>query len=217
MYKEYFIAAKNYLKKQGMNPVLRNKKAVSEADIERIDRRTDWPMPLELRRFYIEMGDAFEFIPNDVPNSPIEGWEPSHLNDYTISNEGFATAIEEELLSELANSRPRVDPEILCEEAERRKKWIPFYGFVGQGDVLCLDSQGKVQFYQAMDWTALPAFCNEFVLADSFTDFVVKWSKYSFVTPGEGCGWTSFCWNRSGVFNWAPSHFPPWAVRSSLL
>ena len=146
VYREYFIAAKEYLKQQGMNPVLRKKKAVSEADIKLIDQRTDRPMPLELRRFYIEMGDAFEFLPNDVPGSPLEGWEPNHLDDYAIWNKGFDTAIEEELSHEISSSRPRVDPKILREQAGRRKKWIPFYGFVGGGDVLCWMRRGGCSF-----------------------------------------------------------------------
>jgi len=216
VYREYFIAAKDYLQQHGMNPVLRQKRVVSEAEMDLIDQRTDRPMPSDLRRFYIEMGDAFHFVPNDVLDSPLEGWEPNHLDDYAIWNKGFHTAIEEEVSREIASSRPRVHPDILREEGERRKKWIPFYGFVGGGDVLCLDADGKVQFYQVMDWTALPNLCNGFVLADSFTDFIERWSKYSFVVPGSVCGWTSFCWNRSGVFDWSPSHFPRGVDRSNL-
>ena len=216
MYREYFIAAKEFLQQQGMNPVQRQKRDVSEADIDLIDRRTDRPMPSELRRFYLEMGDAFQFLPNDTPDSALDGWEPNHLDDYAIWNKDFYTAIEEELSRELGSTRPRVEPGVLREEAERRKKWTPFYGFNGGGDVLCLDAEGKVQFYQAMDWTAHLDCCNGLVLADSFTDFLVRWSKYSFVCPGEGEGWTAFCWNRSGVFDWLPAHFPHGVVRGSL-
>jgi len=214
MFREYFIAAQDFLRQQGLRPLLRQGEPVSEADIDAVDQRTDYPMPAQLRRFYIEMGDGFEFLPNDVQDSSLEGWERNWLNDYAIWNKGFRTAIEEEVSREIANGRPRVDPQLLREEAERRKRWIPFYGFVGGGDVLCLDSEGKVQFYQAMDWTALPAFCGGFVLADSFFDFVVRWSKYSFVAPG--CGWTSFCWNESGVFDWSPSHFSLGIPRAKL-
>jgi len=191
-----------------MNPVLRWKRAVSVADIDLIEQRTDRPMPSELREFYLEMGDAFQFVPHDVPDSPFEGWAPNHLDDYAIWNKGFHTAIEEEVSSETASGHSRVHLDALREEAEKRKKWIPFYGFVGSGDVLCLDLEGKVQFYQAMDWTASPSLCSGFILADSFTGFVERWSKYSFVVPGSVCDWTSFCWNRSGVFDWSPSHFP---------
>lgn len=204
MYKEHFIAAKDCLQRQGMNPVLWQKRAVSEADIDLIDQQTDRPMPSELRRFYIEMDDAFRFLPNDIPDSPFDGWEPNYLHDYAIWNRGFDTAIEEDVSREIASSRPRVHPQLLREEAERRKKWVPFYGFNGAGDVLCLDSEGKVQFYQAMDWTGCSDLCG-FVLADSFTNFVERWSNYSFVAPG--CPWTSFCRNCSGVFDWSPSHF----------
>ena len=215
MYREYFIAAKEFLQQQGMKPAFWQKGAVSEADLNLVDQRTDHPMPSELRRFYIEMGDAFQFIPNDIPNPPLEVWEPNHLDDYAIWNKGFHKVIEEEVSREIAGGHPRVHPDILLQESERRKKWIPFYGFNGGGDVLCLDAEGKVQFYQAMDWTALPEFCGGFILADSFTDFVERWSKYSFVLPGSVCGWSSFCWNCSGVFDWSPSHFPPVVYRGN--
>jgi hypothetical protein len=214
VFREYFIKAEDILRKQGLNPLLRRGEPLSEADIDAVNQRTDHPMPAELRRFYIEMGDGFKFAPNDISESPLDGWERNWLSDYAIWNKGFHTAIEEEVTREIASSRPRVDPQLLREEAERRKKWIPFYGFVGAGNVLCLDSEGKVQSYQAMDWTASPDLCRGFVLADSFTDFVARWSKYSFVAPG--CGWTSFCWNRSGVFDWSPAHFPHGFDRSSL-
>jgi hypothetical protein len=214
MFREYFIAAQDFLRQQGLRPLLRQGEPVSEADIDAIDQRTDYPMPPHLRRFYIEMGNGFEFLPNDVQDSPLEGWERNSLDDYAIWNKGFHTAIEEEVSCEIASGRPRVDPELLREVAERRKRWIPFYGFVGGGDVLCLDSQGKVQFYQAMDWTTLPEFCRGFVLAESFADFVARWSKYSFVAPG--CCWTSFCWNQSGVFDWSPSRFPLGILRANL-
>jgi hypothetical protein len=210
VFREYFIAAQDFLRKQGLNPILWRAKSVSQADIARVDQLTDRPMPAELRRFYTEMGDAFEFVPDDVPNSPLEGWEPNHLSDYAIWNKGFFSQIEEEVSREIGSNRPRVEPGLLRHEAERREQWTPFYGFSGGGDVLCLDSEGKVQFYQAMDWTACPDLCS-FVLADSLPDFVERWSKYSFVAPGSS--WTSFCWGRSGIFDWSPGHFPRQAAR----
>ena len=180
-------------------------KPLSAADIDAVDQSTDYPMPPELRRFYIEMGDGFEFVPNDVPDTPAYGWAPNWLSDYLISNQGFHMAIEEELCREVDGGRPRVDEQLLRVEALKRKSWIPFYGFTGGGDVLCLDAEGKIQFYQALDWTAMPDLCKGFVLAESLTDFVARWSEHSFVAPS--CGWTSFCWNRSGVFDWSRSHF----------
>ncbi len=213
MYREYFIAAREYLQQQGMNPVFWQKGAVTAADIDLIDQRTDHPMPSEIRRFYIEMGDAFLFTPNDAPDSPLNGWTANHLDDYAIWNKGFHTAIEEDAYEEIASIRPRVDPRLLREEAERRKRWIPFYGFNGAGDVLCLDSEGRVKFYEALYWRSCPDTWS-FVLADSFDDFVARWSKYSFVDPG--CLWTSFCIGRTGAFDWAPSHFPHGVDRSVL-
>ena len=204
MFSEYFIKAQDVLRKQGLNPLIRHGEALSGSDIDAIDKRTDQPMPAELRHFYVEMGDGFEFVPHDGPDFSLHGWEPNRLSDYAIWNKDFHSAIEEEVSRRNAGAHPRVATELLREEAEKRKKWIPFYGFNGAGDVLCLDSEGKVQFYQASEWTTRSDLCN-FVLAESFTDFVVKWSKYSFVAPGSD--WTSFCWNRSGVFDWSPSNF----------
>lgn len=206
VYRELFIAAKEFLQLQGMKPVLWNKMEVSEADLDSIDQRTDHPMPAALRRFYIEMGDAFMFTPNDVPDSLLDGWEPNHLNDYAFYNKGFHEHIEWEASEEIVHSRPRTDPRALREEAERRKQWIPFYGFCGSGDLLCLDQEGKVRFYEALYWRSCRETWN-FVLANSFDDFATKWSNYSFVDPQVG--WTSFCVGLSGAFDWSPQHFPP--------
>jgi hypothetical protein len=213
VFKEYFIEAQEFLRRQGMNPALRQARSVSEADIDVVNQRTDWPMPAQLRGFWTEMGDGFAFVPNDAPDFPLEGWEPNWLSDYATWHTGFSGAIEEEAAGEIASSRPRVDPQLLREEAERRRRWIPFYGFVGGGDVLCLDVEGKVRFYEALNWRARPATWS-FVLADSLRDFVEKWSRYSFTEPG--CPWTSFCHGLSGVFGWGPSHFPHGVPRGSL-
>lgn len=204
-YRKLFIAAKEFLLLQGMKPVLWNKKGVWEVDLDLVNQRTDHPMPAELRRFFLEMGDAFMFTPDDVPDSPLGGWSPIHLDDYAIYNKDFHTQIEWEASEEIASSRPRVDPTLLRAEAERRKLWVPFYGFVGSGDVLCLDAEGKVRFYEASYWRSAPETW-DFVLADSFDDFVTKWSGYSFVEP-KVC-WPTFCTGRSGVFDWSPQHFP---------
>jgi hypothetical protein len=170
-------------------------------------------MPIELRRFYTEMGDAFEFVPDEAPDYPLDGWEPNHLRDYEIWNRGFSGAIEEEAAEEIGRARPRAEPQLLREEAERRKLWVPFYGFNGGGDVLCLDSEGRVRFYEALFWRACPGNW-DLVVADSLLDFVEKWSRYCFVAPG--CPWTSFCFECSGVFDWAPSHFPHGIGRSNV-
>jgi len=85
---------------------------------------------------------------------------------------------------------------------------MPFYGFVGGGDYLCLDLSARtpaVRFYESQAWVALPHRW-DFVLSPSFTEFVEQWSRYHFLTPaGE---WTSFCRERSGLFDWRPEHFP---------
>ena len=82
MYREHFIEAEGRLRKQGLNPkLLRRGDPLSEADIQAVDQRTDRPMPTELRNFYLEMGDGFEFVPDDIPDSPLDGWEPNWLSD----------------------------------------------------------------------------------------------------------------------------------------
>jgi hypothetical protein len=188
-----------------MNPALRPGEVVSETDIDLLDQRTDMPMPTQLRSFYLEMGDGFEFVPHNAAASGLEGWERNWLSDYAIWNAGFFTPIEEEVSGEITAAHLRVDPQLLQEKAERRKQWVPFYGFVGGGDVLCLDSEGKVRFYEALNWRASPTTWN-FVRADSLSDLAHKWSRYCFVAPG--CGWTSFCFGHSGAFDWSPSRFP---------
>lgn len=213
MFREHFISAQNYLCQRGLHPVVRHARMVLETEIDLVDQRTDRPMPVELRRFYTELGDAFEFIPDDIPNSTLDGWEPNHLSDYEIWNRGFSGAIEEEAAQEIGSGRPRAEPQPLREEAERRKLWIPFYGFNGGGDVLCLDSEGKVRFYEALVWRACPGTW-DFVLANSLADFVERWSRYCFVAPG--CRWTSFCCECSGIFDWGPSHFPHGIARSNV-
>jgi len=207
MYLEKFIEARSVLRKQGLDPLLWQGKPLSEKDLDAVDQRTDYSMPAELRRFHLEMGDGFEFIPNDDPETPLDGWTRNCLHDYATWNKGFHMAIEEEAEDEIASSRPRADPRLLQEEVERRKKWIPFYGFNGAGNVLCLDAEGKVRFYEAASWVALPQSW-DLVLADSFTDFVEKWSRYCFVAPGSGSSWDSFLVNHSSSFDWSPSHFP---------
>lgn len=202
MFKERFIAAQKALRERGLNAALVNHKGgVSEEDLILADKKTDRPMPPELRQFFSEVGDAFEFCPDASEQSALSGWEPIHLSDFIIHGHDFSTAIDEDLV----NAASSVDCATLREEAERRKHWIPFYGFLGGGDFLCLDSSGKVQFYQALDWTQDSTLCKGFLVADSFSEFVERWSDFYFVAP-QG-SWTSFCWDRTGVFDWDSSHF----------
>jgi len=161
-------------------------------------------MPVELREFYLELGDGFQFLPDDSPNSELKGWQPMWLRDHLIHNCGFRDQIEEEASEEIHCAAPRADPLLLREEAERRKQWVCFYGFSGGGDLLCLDGSGAVRFYEALFWKANPASW-DFVVAPSFVHFVKNWSRYGFVSPaGE---WTSFCVGRSGEFDWSPGWF----------
>ena len=181
---------------------------VSERDLRASDASTDFPMPLELRQFYLELGDGFAFLPDEGDTSHLVGWDYMHLADHKIWNNGFGGAIEEEAMREIEQPSPRTNPELLKQEMARRKRWMPFYGFVGGGDVLCLDlnmSPPAVRFYEAQVWTALPHRW-DFVLAASFTEFVERWSRYHLLSPSGG--WTSFCRERAGLFDWAPEHFP---------
>jgi hypothetical protein len=131
-----------------------------------------------------------------------------HLADHKIWNTGFATAIEEEAAREIGQPRSITNPELLKGEMERRKLWMPFYGFAGGGDVLCLDLSSTppaVRFYESLIWVAVPQSW-DLVLASSFAEFVERWSHYNFLSPAGA--WTSFCTKLSGRFNWAPEHFP---------
>jgi len=201
MFKERFHAAQEALRERGLNAALVNHKGgLSEVDLLMADKKTDRPMPQELRDFFTEVGDAFEFLPDASEQSSLFGWEPIHLSDFIIHGQGFSAAIDEDL-----SHSSSIDTSRLREEAARRKHWIPFYGFLGGGDFLCLDSGGRVQFYQTLDWTQDVRLCEGFMVAGSFSEFVERWSEFHFIGP-QG-GWTSFCWDRDGVFDWAPDHF----------
>jgi cell wall assembly regulator SMI1 len=208
MFLEYFLRAGEHLRKQGLNAALMMGTQVSEQELKLLDANTDFPMPSELRLFYLELGDGFQFVPDENNTTDLVGWEPMYLADYKMCNRGFGGEIKREAGREIRNSTPGADPSLLRQEVERRKLWIPFYGFVGGGDYLCLDLSSTpppVRFYQALTWTALPHTW-DFVLASSFSEFIERWSYYHFLTPvGE---WTSFCRGRSGRFDWAPPHFP---------
>jgi hypothetical protein len=208
MFLDYFIRARGLLSQAGLTPSLVMGAPISETELSALDKETDFPMPAELRRFYLEMGDGFRFIPHTDPESDLVGWERIDLSQHRICNQSFRGEIEREAQAELALSKPRSDPALLKQEMERRKCWMPFYSFVGGGDYLCLDigsNPPAVRFYESGVWAALPHRW-DFILASSFTEFVRQWSRYCFLTPaGE---WTSFCRERSGRFDWAPHHFP---------
>ena len=209
MYIEHFYRARDYLTQHGLKPSVVMGSPVSESDLKSLDGETDFPMPLELRQFYLEMGDGFAFIPDDRETSKFVGWDPMHLADHRISNKGFGSAIEEDASDEIDNPSPHTDPKRLTAEMERRKRWMPFYGFVGGGDVLCLDLNSTpptVRSYQSQVWPDLPRKW-DFLLAKSFTEFVERWSRFHFLSPAGS--WTSFCTrNLTGQFDWAPAHFP---------
>jgi hypothetical protein len=213
VFTKYFSESKNRLKKLGFNPkMVRLGGRVSESDIVLIEKTTNRPMPPELRAFFLEMGDRFTFIPDDSPGSPLyNGWPPISLGDYEQSNKesGLSSEIDVYVSQELESNSSRVNPDLLRQEAERRKAWIPFYGGT---DRLCLDAEGKVQFFQAEAWTAD---CSGFLLAESFLDFFMKCSKYSFVVPEGVSYWDSFCYDKVGVFDWSPSLFPKEAIYHS--
>lgn len=210
MFLEYFIQAKEHLLKMGRNPILTMGRPLPEVEIIAADHKTDYPMPSELREFYLEMGDGFSFSPDRVEYFG-SGWYPILLADHTVHNRGFFEQIEEEALGEIDSPSPRVDIALLREEANRRKKWIPFYGFIGGGDLLCLDTDGSVRFYEALYWRNHPNTWN-FVLAGSLSEFIRNWSNFCFTNPGAE--WASFCMDRSGAFTWDTSYFPSEVFRS---
>ncbi len=165
-------------------------------------------MPKELRQFYMELGDGFTFIPDDSSDSSLVGWETMRLRDHKGCNIGFIGVIEEEAIDEINSARPRADPVRLRQEMVRRQRWVPFYGFVGGGDYLCIDTSqtpNSIRFYESLTWRFNPQTWN-FMLASSLTEFVERWSCYNFLSPSGA--WTSFCGDRSGQFDWKPQHFP---------
>jgi cell wall assembly regulator SMI1 len=212
MFLEKFIRARDNLIDRGFKPALTMGSPVSERDLDALDAKTNFSLPPELRQFYLEMGDAFGFEP-DTRNSPAHagwepGWEVMRLADHKIHNIGFVSAIQEEAATALGRKNSRTPPELLKQEVERRKRWMPFYGFGGNGNCLCLDlaeNPPTVRFYDSITWTNLPqAF--DFILASSFTEFVERWGHYNFLAP-KRVWWTSFCDDCSGRFDWAPGHF----------
>ena len=208
MFLEHFVAAKEHLQSLGLQAdVVMGTRPVRQR-LVRVDQKIDLPMPKELRDFYLELGNGFRFVPDTNPNSELVAWEAMHLAQHTICNQGFGQQLEEDAMVEVNSARPRADPDLLRKEISLRKKWMPFYGFVGGGSYLCLDLSEPVpavRFHETLYWYAIPQTWS-FILAPSFTEFVEKWSRYHFLSPsGE---WTSFCSGRSGVFDWAPEHFP---------
>jgi cell wall assembly regulator SMI1 len=208
MFLERFLHARQYLRQQGLRPQVVRGAPVSQSDIKAVDAETGFPMPPELRQFYLELGDGFMFNPDDTESSELIGWEPMHLEDHRICNKGFGSRIHEEVAREIGSGLPRTDPALLRQEMKRRKAWMPFYGFVGGGDYLCLDlgvTPPSVRFFEAIAWVAIPSTW-DFVVAPSFVEFVERWGRYHFLSPRGG--WTSYCEELSGQFDWAPEHFP---------
>lgn len=210
MFKELFLDARDYLNQRGFKATLIMGVPVTEAEISAVDSLTDFPMSLELKRFYSELGDGFEFRVEGRDNDcDMVGWEPMRLADHQIANTGFGQQLEEEALRELGRTSPRVNEALLKKEVVRRKQWMPFYGFAGGGNYLCLDlsmTPHPVCFYEALVWPSRIKTW-DFILAHSFTDFVQRWSRFHYLTPsGE---WTSFCQERTGQFDWDAKYFPP--------
>ena len=106
MFLNYFLQAKEYLREHGLQSDLVMGKQVSQADLIALDKSTDLPMPQELKDFYLELGDGFEFIPDNNPNSSLAGWEPMHLSDHRTCNQGFHQQIVEEAMRRIGKPVP---------------------------------------------------------------------------------------------------------------
>jgi len=126
MWRDKFSDAADCLRRLGKNPVIGYGDPVSEEWLNSIDKTTDYPMPLELRRFYLEVGNKFYFEPDDRPNSSLSGYDCTWLDDYRVHNTGFHYQIEQEAQLEFQRPKPRVDLAALRMEADRRKKWCRF-------------------------------------------------------------------------------------------
>ena len=208
MFLELFLHAHERLSQRGLRPRVVMGAPVSESEIKALDADTEFPMPQALRQFYLELGDGFMFIPDDSERPELIGWEPMHLEDHKICNKGFGSRIEDEVAREVGSGLPRTEPALLNKEMARHKLWLPFYGFIGGGDYLCLDmntTSPSLRLYQAVVWVAIPNTW-DFVLASSFSEFVERWSRFCFVSPKGG--WTTYCEDFSGRFDWSSEHFP---------
>jgi hypothetical protein len=207
--RKYFADAYESLMTLGMSPLVELGRPVSAFELDEIDGKTDFPMPAELRRFYLEMGDGFSFIP-DTKNPGLIGWERTWLPDYCICNQGFPGSIDDDASFVLKHPNCKVEGRSLLEVAEARKKWLPFYGLSGDGSFLCIDMESSaIRYHDPQTWASSPETWN-FVLAASLMDFIQRWSRFYFVSPRSR--WTSFCWSKSGTFDWDPVHF---AIRDS--
>jgi len=207
MYLPLFQSALTHLRALGMDAAIIPGTPVTAADLDAVDQVTDYPMPEPLRRFYLELGSGFRFEPDQRDFSGLWGWDPMWLDDHRISNTDFHFQVEDDV-----SNHPRVTKDERFEAiVADRKRWVSFY-FGGDGCRLCLDPAGAVRYYQVIWWPGLPDTW-DFRLADSFDDFMERWSRYHFISP-EGREWTSFCYDRCGSFDWAPEHFPVPAARS---
>jgi cell wall assembly regulator SMI1 len=207
MYLEYFLRARDFLSQHGLKPRVVMGQPVSESDLKAVDAEIGVPMPSELRQFYLELGDGFAFIPDDSKNSQLVGWGYLHLADHRIGNKTFNQEVEEQAMPEINNPSRWTDPVLLRREMERRKLWIPFYGF-GGGAYLCFDSFTKpatVRFFESVFWVDRSETW-DFVIASSFSEFVEKWSQHHFLTPLGN--WLIFSQGRKGTFDWSSEHFP---------
>src|SRR6266567_8594814 len=121
MFLDYFLRAREYLRKQGLHAAVVMGSPVSGSDLKALDRETDLPMPPELRRFYLELGDGFQFMADETRPDLI-GWEPMRLADHRICNRGFGAEIQEEVIGEIGSPSPRTNSALLKQEMERRKR-----------------------------------------------------------------------------------------------
>jgi hypothetical protein len=206
MYLEHFLRSRDFLSQHGLNPTLKMGRPLSEKDLTAADAKAGVSMPAELRQFYLELGDGFQFIPDDDQELNLGSWAGMYLSDHVIVNEDFGLHVREEAIDRIPKAI--VHPDLLRKEREKRCSWMPFFGFGCGGSYLCLDVTGDpppVRVYNNSYWLTNPQTWS-FVLASSFTEFVEKWSQYHFLTPlGD---WLLFCRLREGTFDWAPEHFP---------
>jgi len=61
MFLNHFVRARDILREQGLQPAIKLGERVLESELKALDLSTDLPMPTELREFYLELGDAFQF------------------------------------------------------------------------------------------------------------------------------------------------------------
>ncbi|MEO0795660.1 MAG: SMI1/KNR4 family protein [Verrucomicrobiota bacterium] len=203
MYKALFEAASKHLRTNGIEPLLIEGEPISEARLLDAERKIGRPIPQDLRTFFLEMGDGFQFIPDREKENLF--FMVSWLEDI-VDNADFPKILQEE--AEDTGGNPS---DLVAAELKRRQNWLPIYNIGGGGYMFCLDleeSPSPVRYYERCYWPSDAPETWTFKLADSFHDFVLQWSRYCF-EEANGATLINIAMGLTGKFDWAPTRFNP--------